>query len=148
VRHRDARAREALARDLRPVCVARRIKLLVTDDAALALRIRANGLHLPERSAEHAQALKMRHPHWLVTVAAHKVSSGAHGADAVIVAPVFPTASHVGRAGLGLVRFASLARRYGAVYALGGIDALSSRRLAGLPIAGIALIGGWTAPRS
>jgi thiamine-phosphate pyrophosphorylase len=144
VRHRDGRAREALARSLLPVCKARHVKLLIADDAALALRIRADGLHLPERRAVRAQALKVRHPRWFVTVAVHKVSAAAGGADAVIVAPVFATASHPGRESLGLVRFALLARSANAAYALGGIDARSADRLAALPLAGIALIGGWT----
>ena len=63
----------------------------------------------------------------------------ARGADAVLVSPVFPTASHPGGRTLGLLRFARLARASRLpVYALGGISAASQRRLKNLPIAGIA----------
>lgn len=145
VRHRDRLARAALARRLKPICAARRIKLLIADDEALAILVRADGFHAPQRARAKVRAIKARHPRWLVTAAAHDAASvrSARAADAVIVAAVFATASHPGRAALGPVRFAALAREACAAYALGGIDASSVQRLAAMPVCGIALIGGW-----
>lgn len=145
VRHREAPAREALARRLYGVARARGVKLLVADDERLAVRVRADGVHVPQRRAAKAAAIKARHPRWLVTVSAHGHSSvaAARYADAVLVAPVFATASHPGGRPLGVARFAALTQRGACVYALGGIDAASVRRLGAMRIAGVALIGGW-----
>jgi thiamine-phosphate pyrophosphorylase len=147
VRHREPRARAALARRLKGVCAARRLKLLIADDIALAVRVRADGVHVPQRQGAKIAAIKARHPRWLVSASAHGAASvgAAAAADAVIIAPVFATASHPGRAPLGAMRFAALAQGGHAAYALGGIDARSVQRLAAMPVCGIALIGGWVA---
>lgn len=153
VRHRDARAREQLARQLRAICAARRIKLLIADDAALAVRVRADGMHVPERRAQRIAALKALHPRWLVTTSAHSAraveAASRAGADGVLIAPVFATASHPGRHSIGVLRLAGLSVRARiAAYALGGVDAATIQRLAALPLSGVALIGGWTKVRS
>jgi thiamine-phosphate pyrophosphorylase len=150
VRHRDACEREVLARRLRPVCARRRIALLIAGDAALAMRVRADGVHLPEAHVAKLAAVRRLHRGWLVTAAAHDaaavIRAARLGADAIFVSPVFATASHPERAALGAVRFAALtAATWTKVYALGGIDARSSVRLGRIPIAGVALIGGWVA---
>lgn len=143
VRHREPHAREALARRLRGVAVARGVKLLIADDEALAVRVRADGMHVPQRHGARAAAIKVRHPHWLVTASAHDAAATRVQADAVILGPVFATASHPGALSLGRVRFAALARQTRRVYALGGVDAVSVQRLATMPICGLALISGW-----
>jgi thiamine-phosphate pyrophosphorylase len=144
VRHREAGAREKLARRLRGIALARGVKLLIADDEALALRVRADGVHVPQRHSAKAAAIKARHPRWLVTASAHETSAMRVRADALILGPVFATASHPGVASLGVVRFAAIALGARRVYALGGVDALSVQRLPAVPIAGVALIGGWT----
>jgi thiamine-phosphate pyrophosphorylase len=133
------------------ICAARRIKLLIADDPALALRLRADGVHLPQRRAAKVGALKALHPRWLVTAAAHdKPSAGAAsrlGADAILIAPVFPTASHPKRETFGVVRLAAIAGKARALaYALGGVDAVTVQRLMATPLRGIALISGWIQP--
>lgn len=147
VRHRDARLRAELALRLRPVCRAGRVALLVADDAALAQRIAADGVHLPERHVARVQGLRSRNRGWLVTCAAHSAAAvqraRAAGADAVFVSPVFPTASHPDRAALGTVRFAALANAPIGIYALGGVETKTIRRLVAQRIVGIGLIGGW-----
>ena len=83
----------------------------------------------------------------MLTVAAHGRAGLARGrrlgADAVVLSPVFPTASHPGAAALGLLRWAALAARGGArpVVALGGVG---SRNAVRLPrwAGGLAAIGG------
>ncbi|WP_370156157.1 thiamine phosphate synthase [Ferrovibrio sp.] len=144
--------RLALARDLARLCRRRGLVLLVAGDARLALAAGADGVHLPQRLVHHAPGLRRR-PGWIVTAAAHDAGAVARaaraGCDAVLVSPVFPTASHPGAAGLGVVRFAALAARARAaglsVYGLGGIDAAGARRLAGIPQTGTAAIRGMAA---
>lgn len=146
VRHREPRAREALARRLKRVCAARGVLLLIADDPSLAMRVRANGVHVPQRRGAKLAAIKARFPRWLVTASGHHaaavMAARTAGADAVLIAPVFETASHPGRGALGPVRFAALADGPNC-YALGGVDAASVQRLAATPACGIALIGGW-----
>ena len=145
VRHREPKAREALARQLRAVTRAVGVLLLIADDPALAVRVRADGAHVPEARAAMLPGLRARHPRWLLTCSAHNVAAVRRGAvaDAVVVSPVFQTASHKGRSELGMARFASLARHALGVYALGGVDEKTIRRLVAHRIVGIGLIGGW-----
>jgi len=71
------------------------------------------------------------------------VRAARAGADAALLSPVLPTASHPGARVLGAVRFAALcARAPLPVYALGGIGRGTARRLHGARVAGIAAIGG------
>jgi Thiamine monophosphate synthase len=145
--------RLALARQLRVICRERGLVLLVAGDAHLALACGADGLHLPQGLLAKAVGVKRRYPGWLVTAAAHDAAAIAQAArnnvDAVLISPVFATASHPGATGLGVVRFAALAvaaRRWGlGVYALGGVDAASSRRIAHVPKNGTAAIRGMAA---
>lgn len=150
VRHSDDGARAALARDLLPICRRRGLRLLIAGDWRLALRLGADGLHLPEAMARQARRWRRR-PSWLVTAAAHSRPAmrraAQAGADAVLLSPVFPTASHPGRGALGPVRFAALAVRQPlAVYALGGITEVTAPRLLGTGAVGIAAIGGLSIP--
>jgi thiamine-phosphate pyrophosphorylase len=150
-------ARTALARELRRVTRARGLRLLIAaaDSAShdLALRIEADGVHLPEWHVRNGawRALRGRKPGWLVTAAAHSPAAlrraAAGGADAVLLSPVFATASHAGSRPLGAPRFAAWARLSPIpVYALGGIDARSAARLRPTRASGIAGIGGLVPP--
>ncbi|HEX6956769.1 MAG TPA: thiamine phosphate synthase [Ferrovibrio sp.] len=143
-------ARLQLARQIAALCRQRGLFLLVAGDAPLAQAVGADGLHLPEWML-HGR----RRPRggWLVTAAAHNAAAIARaargGAAAVLISPVFATASHPGAKALGPVRFAALAaqaRRRGLlVYALGGIDAATLKRLRPVPKTGIAAIAGMAA---
>ncbi|HEY4134772.1 MAG TPA: thiamine phosphate synthase [Alphaproteobacteria bacterium] len=142
-------SRLALARILRAATLARGVKLLIADDMALALAVRADGLHLSERRLRGPVAHLRRRPGWLVTAAAHSAPALRRAADAgvsaALLSPVFPTLSHPGAPSLGPLRFAALVRASGQpVYALGGVHAGNVRRLRGCGAAGIAAIGGLT----
>lgn len=136
--------RLALGRAMAALCRQRGLWLLVAGDARLAAALGADGVHLPQGLL--AQATGARRRFRLVTAAAHDAGALARaaraGIDAVLISPVFPTASHPGVGGLGVLRFAALARQAKrgdlAAYALGGMGPGKRRRLRGLPIAGIA----------
>jgi len=124
--------------------------LLVAGDWRLAAAVGADGVHLPEamvrRGAPAWGGGGPRRPGFLVTAAAHSPAAlwraARAGADAALLSPVFATASHPGGAVIGLPRFAAWCR--GAplpVYALGGIDRGTVRRLKDAGAAGAAAIG-------
>ncbi len=140
--------RLGLARQVAELCRRRGLVLLVAGDARLARAVAADGLHLPQVLIHQAAAAR-RAGLELVTAAAHDpgaiAQAARHTVDAVLVSPVFATASHPGAAPLGVPRFAALTtqahRRGLSVYALGGITPASFARLRGLPLAGYAAIG-------
>jgi len=149
LRARDDTRRAALAGDLSAIAHERALLLLIAGDAALAARVAADGLHLPERRAREAAHWRACHPRWLITAAAHNARAieGARcaQADAVLLSPVFATRSHGDAKPLGAVRFRMLARDAGLpVYALGGIDVHTVLALGGENVAGIAAVGALT----
>lgn len=149
-RHYEWRAaqRLALAQRIAALCRRRGLVLVVAGDARLARAVAAEGLHLPQALIFRAAAAR-RVGLSLVTVAAHDAGAIARaarcGADAVLISPVFATASHPGAAPLGVVRLAALAtdaRRRGLqAYALGGITPAGVTRLRHVPLAGHAAVG-------
>jgi thiamine-phosphate pyrophosphorylase len=129
---------EALAVKLAAIARRRRLVLLVAGaDWRLAAKVGAAGVHLPEAVARRHCLAGLRL--WLghrrmLSVAAHSRAGLARaawlGADAALLSPVFPTASHPGAATIGATRFALWAREARLpVVALGGIDARSGRAL-------------------
>ena len=140
-------AAKAVEEGRRLVRIARRRRLVVLAgaDAALAARIGADGVHLPERLAGKARHLRRARPHWLVTCAAHSraaiVRARLSGADAVFVSPVFASASPSAVRPIGPVRFAGLVSSARLpVYALGGVNADTARRLAPSGAVGFAAV--------
>jgi thiamine-phosphate pyrophosphorylase len=125
------------------VARAQKLKLLIANDAVLAARVGADGIHLSEASVRHAAHWRALHPRWIITAAAHGLR-GTHVAalDAVFLSPAFATQSHPGTPPLGATRLRFLAMQSRpAVYALGGVDAGAARRLAGAGLAGLAATG-------
>lgn len=137
---------EARAVRLLRIARARGLMLLIGRDAALARRIGAHGVHLPERLGHLAGPLKRARPGWLVTVAAHSLRAArATEADAVVVSAAFPSKSPSAGRPLGPVRLAALARQAGRpVYALGGVSDKTARRLLDAGLAGLAAVEGLT----
>jgi thiamine-phosphate pyrophosphorylase len=151
LRHYDMPGRALLARRLAALCRRRGLVLLIGNDWRLALAVGAGGVHLAEGLVRQAVGIRglMRHGA-MVTGAAHSrcalVAARRAGLDAVLLSPVFPTASHPGGPVLGATRFAALA--HGAdlpVYGLGGIDARNAGRLTGTGVVGVAAISGLAA---
>ena len=138
---------EAVRRGRRLAALAHRrdLLLLAGADPALAAAIGAAGVHLPERLAHRAGAIRRARPGWIVTCAAHSlaavVRAARAGADAVVVSPVLPSGSPSAGAPLGVIRFAQLTRAAPLpVYALGGINARTAPRLRGAHAAGLAAV--------
>jgi thiamine-phosphate pyrophosphorylase len=136
---------ETTAKAFRRITRARGLRLIIGADDALAARVKADGVHLPERLAHRIVRLKRGRPGWLVSVAAHgRIATGrARQADAVVISAVFPSKSPSAGRALGPLRFAMLARTSRApVVALGGVNAKNAPRLLGTGAAGLAAIEG------
>ncbi len=132
-------------RQLADIARRRSLFLLAGADPRLALAIGADGVHLPERLAHKAAAIRRAHPGWLVTVAAHGEAAARRarlcGADAVVISPVFESRSPSAERSLGPARFAGLVRAAGIpAYALGGVNVRTVARLKGSGAVGIAAV--------
>ncbi|WP_337996334.1 thiamine phosphate synthase [Oleispirillum naphthae] len=113
--------------------------------AAEARFLSADGLHLRDDAAARQREARAwrRHGGALLFAAAHGPravrAAAAAGADAVLLSPVFPTASHPGAPAIGISRFRAWARAAGVpVYALGGVTPKTARALVSTPCVGIA----------
>ncbi len=138
-RHYEAPNRGELAGRVATLCRRRGLILLIAGDSALARRVGADGVHLPEYQLERPTNGAVR----FLTAAAHSrralMRAWRLGVDAALVSPVFATASHPGAPALGLHRFARLIAGIDLpIYALGGVDAETGKRLAPFGLAGIA----------
>lgn len=145
-RHFGAPDAETQALSLLAVARRRGLKLLIGQDATLAARIGADGVHLPERLAHRATALKRAHPHWLVTSAAHSPAAAlASKADAIVLSVAFPSSSLSALekkvlGPLGMAERVRLARK--PAYALGGVNNKTARRLRDAGLIGLAAVEG------
>ncbi len=141
-RHFGAADAETRARRLKAITRARGVNLIIGQDEALARRIGADGVHLPERLAYRAGRLKRARPGWIITSAAHSlVAARRSGADAVVISVAFPSRSASAGAALGPVRLAALVRAAGRpAYALGGINERTARRMLGTGVIGLAAV--------
>jgi len=142
-----------VGRRLKAIAVRRKLILLVGADERLAHAIGADGVHLPERMAARAGAVGRRRPGWIVTAAAHSrravLLAARAGAHAVLVSPVFESASRSAGRPLGPTRFADLARQAPIpVFALGGVTLHNVRRLLGSGAAGIAAVDAFINPEA
>lgn len=145
LRHYRHPGRTRLAHGLAAACRARNLTLIVAGDAELARAVGAAGVHYPEGTPFIVA------PGLFTTVAAHSLAAvhaaAADGADAVLLSPVFATASHPAVRAMGVAQFARMvAASPVPVFALGGITAANAPRLTGSGAAGIAAVGAF-APR-
>lgn len=137
---------EARARRLRAITRARGLMLLIGQDWALARKVGADGVHLPERLAHRAGPLRRAHPSWIITTAAHSLAAARRGsAHAVVISSAFPSRSASAGAALGPVRLAALVRTAERpAYALGGVNMKTARRLLDAGLVGVAAVEGLT----
>jgi thiamine-phosphate pyrophosphorylase len=142
LRARENSRRAELASELRAIMPADG-KLLIANDADLAARTGADGIHLSEARAREAPHWRARHPDWIITAAAHSFAAARVPAvDAVLVGPVFETPSHPGGVVLGAAQLHLIARQSTTpVYALGGITADNVQQLMDARLIGLAAIG-------
>ena len=135
-----------VARALRRITWRRGVALIIGADAALARRVRADGVHLPERMVGCAPRLR---GFAILTVAAHSARAVRRGlksgADAAVLSAVLGSDSPSAGTTLGILRTAGIVQgARGAVYGLGGIDGKSAGRVAATGVAGLAAVGAFS----
>jgi len=127
---------------LREATRAAGVLLLIGLDAALAERVEADGVHLPERALSSAYALSGRRPDWLLTGAAHSEAAvrGARDLHALVLSPVFPAGgASAAKPALGVKAFSDLAALASCpAYALGGITTRNAEALSESGACGLA----------
>lgn len=129
-------------RDL-PVIVNRRLDVALASGAA--------GVHLPAGGLDPADVRLLAPAPFRIGVSTHSVEEllevERQGADYAFFGPVFPTESHPGRPGAGIEKLRrAVAATSLPVWAIGGIRPDNLEALAGLPLAGVAVIRAiWTA---
>ncbi|PCI33413.1 MAG: thiamine monophosphate synthase [Alphaproteobacteria bacterium] len=145
--------RDRLGADLAVLCRDRGLIFLVAGDAGLAVKLKADGVHLPEGLMAEAAVLRASHPEWMLTVSCHDLAAVRRAEkiplDAALVGPVFPTHSHPETLsgekptlGLSGVRQMTAATSL-PLYALGGITEKNASQLTGTGVVGIAAIRGF-----
>jgi thiamine-phosphate pyrophosphorylase len=142
VRARDAARRIALARELMAIAKTRMLFVLIANDAKLAQQCGADGLHLSQAQAHRAAHWRALRPRWFMTAAAHDLRAAClcRSVDALLLSPIFATASHPKAIALTPVRANRMAQALRIpVYALGGVTSRNARLLHGF--SGIAAIG-------
>ncbi len=112
-RHYQVPGRAVLARKIADICQQKKLLFLVAGDINLAKAVNADGVHFPEWSYLKGQPVSFIDPGWLITASVHtaKAIRGAEklGANALLLAPIFPTPSHPERPFLGVPGFIKLA---------------------------------------
>lgn len=138
LRDYDAPDRHEIGVRLAKICRRKGLSLIVAGDIDLANQLGADGLHLPEwsvrRNARRALTWRAARQARYISAAAHSPAAlrraARIGADLALLSPVFATASHPGASEIGVLRFTEWCRNSSlAVFALGGIDTMSARRL-------------------
>lgn len=119
--------------------------LIVASDLPLARCLNADGIHLPQWQAQslaNANARLSHLPaHWIMSTAVHGSGAGHAAnrlnADLIFVSPVYPTRSHPDTPNLGVLKLAQVvSQAHQPVYALGGMNEQSFKRLRHTGIAG------------
>jgi thiamine monophosphate synthase len=132
---------EAAAYALSDIARARGLLMLVAADPNLAKACGAHGVHWPQARLAQAGRARFR---GLQTASAHSPSAvrrAQHLVDAVFVSTAFASNSTSAGRPLGPFRLAAYARRSQAlIYALGGINQRTIRRLYGIRLSGAAAI--------
>lgn len=140
-------AADAVAQGRRLTAVARRrgVMVFVGADVGLAVALNADGVHLPQRQAARAGDNRAIRRRFRLTAAAHDepaaLKIGRAGIEALIMSPVFSSRSASAGRPLGVLAFVRQVRKARApVFALGGINARTARRLARSGAAGLAAV--------
>lgn len=153
-RHYDHPERAILGARLRRLCRAKGILFLVANDLSLALKLDADGIHLPEYRIHQTPQIYAQIPHDLIrTSACHQINTiralrqlpKATRPDGVFISPIFPTQSHPGAATLKQRDMLAMARLCKEAkmppIGLGGITGKTAAKLRTSALASLAGIG-------
>ena len=146
-RHFGVADRFDIARMLRTVTREKGCYFAVSADVDLAQDCGADGVHWPEARIGEALHANMQNHGLIFTAATHSVRAVHRarqaGIDAAICSPVFDSRSASAGHALGVCRLSLFVRQAVLpVYALGGVNMKTGRRLTGRGLAGLACVDG------
>ena len=132
-RHFGDKNRLDIARRLRHITLSTKSILLIGNDAQLAKRVRADGVHWSESIISNSA--QWRSTFTIMTTAAHSRKAVHHarmlGLDAALYSCVFPSRSPSASKPTGAVKFRLLSKQLDfPIYALGGVSAHNAGRVA------------------
>ena len=136
-----------LETELRTITRERGVQLLIGNDPELAETCQADGVHFSRRtSGSVIDNWRETKPDWIISAA--WIKSGTddrplEDLDALLISAVFESQSPSAGTSIGVEALSKLAILAPCpVFALGGIDETNAAKLRGLPLAGLASIGG------
>lgn len=147
LRDYNIKERESLGREIKKICLKRKLKFLVAGDFHLAKKLKADGMHFSERNFRQAEIIKRRNPKFLITTSVHKKISikkyNKNIADGILLTPLFKTASHPDRKPFGAIKFNLIAKESKLpVIALAGINHSNISIIRNVCAHGVSLVSG------
>ena len=146
-KHLQGAEKEALARELLALCRSYGVPLIINDDAELAKKVGADGVHVGQSDLAAQEARRMLGPQAIIGVTARTVEQAraaqAAGADYLGSGAVFGTSSKSDARPLSREELRAICAAVTIpVVAIGGIHAGNVLALCGCGQAGVAVIGG------
>ena len=146
-KHLQGAEKEALARELLVLCRSYGVPLIINDDAELAKKVGADGVHVGQSDLAAQEARRMLGPRAIIGVTARTVEQAraaqAAGADYLGSGAVFGTSSKSDARPLSGEELRAICAAVTIpVVAIGGIHAGNVLALCGRGQAGVAVIGG------
>lgn len=144
-RHYGDENRAKTASILSKICKTRQIPLIIAQTPELAHGTKSMGCHIAEYLIPQIPLMRKRFPELAFTTACHSERTlylaARMGATASFLSPIFPTNSHLGRSGLGLMPAALIRKRSPLpLYALGGVTPRNWRQLSSVGFRGFGAI--------
>ena len=138
---------ESVGRRLASLARRKGVVFFVGADIGLAVRLRADGIHLPERQSRRAGDNQRLGKRFILTAAAHDLPAVLRSARAniaaIVCSAIFTSNSPSAGAPIGTRRLATMVRACALpVLALGGVKASTIGRLRHTGVVGAAAIGG------
>ena len=146
-KHLQGAEKEALARELLALCRSYGVPLIINDDAELAKKVGADGVHVGQSDLATQEARRILGPQAIIGVTARTVEQAraaqAAGADYLGSGAVFGTSSKSDARPLSREELRAICAAVTIpVVAIGGIHAGNVLALCGCGQAGVAVIGG------
>ena len=146
-KHLQGAEKEALARELLVLCRSYGVPLIINDDAELAKKVGADGVHVGQSDLAAQEARRILGPQAIIGVTARTVEQAraaqAAGADYLGSGAVFGTSSKSDARPLSREELRAICAAVTIpVVAIGGIHAGNVLALCGCGQAGVAVIGG------
>jgi len=138
-----------IARELVPLCRARKVPFIINDFVEIAREVEADGVHLGQEDGEIGDARAALPAGALVGRSTHSPEQARaalkEGASYIGFGPLFPTPTKEGRPGIGLNHVEEVEREVGAeipVFCIGGIKTENLRQVLDAGASRVVIVSG------